>query len=229
MCPGVCCGKIGQSEYQETIKQIKLFLQGRKKSVITLLKKEMQKRAKNQEFEKAARIRDQIFALSHIQDVSLIRDEDLDGLKSVPARIEAYDISNISGAFSVGSMVVFTEGVIDKNEYRKFKIKTVNGADDVAALKEVLTRRLKHKNWPLPEIILVDGGRGQVNALTEILAEQKLDIPVVGLAKGPKRDRNDFINDKKIDIDKKMMIHLRDEAHRFAISYYRTLHQKKLK
>ena len=125
MCPGVCAGKITKQEYQETVKQIKLFMKGKKKEAIKSLEKEMRRLGKNMQFEKAARLRDQIFGLKHIQDVSMIRDEDIEGLKPLPARIEAYDISNISGAFSVGSMVVFSDGLIDKNQYRKFKIKTV--------------------------------------------------------------------------------------------------------
>jgi excinuclease ABC subunit C len=228
MCPGVCFGKITKDDYKETIKQLKLFLRGQKKEAIRLLQHEMRIKAKNMEFEKAARLRDQIFALKHIQDVALIRDEDLDGLKPLPARIEAYDISNISGTFNVGSMVVFTEGIIDKSQYRKFKIKTVSGADDTSSLKEVLVRRLKHNEWKLPEIILVDGGRGQVNAMNEILTEQKIDIPVIGIAKGPKRDRNDVITPEGVEIDKKLLVKIRDEAHRFAIEYYRKLHQKSL-
>ncbi len=228
MCPGVCFGKVKKEDYQATIKQLKLFLGGKKKEVIKLLEKEMKQKSQNLEFERAAKLRDQIFALKHIQDVAMIRDEALDGLKPLPKRIEAYDISNISGEFKVASMVVFTDGVVDKSQYRKFKIKTVAGADDVASLREVLTRRLNHKEWIYPEIILVDGGRGQVNAFMEILLKNKIDIPVVGIAKGPKRDRNDIINDSKIDLDKKLLIKIRDEAHRFAIEFCRAQHKKSL-
>jgi len=235
MCPGVCFGKVTKEEYKETVRQIKLFLSGKKKDAIRLLEQEMREKAKNQEFEKAARMRDQIFALKHIQDVAMIRDEDLDGLKPIPARVEAYDISNIGGEFGVGSMVVFTDGIIDKSEYRKFKIKTVQGADDVASLSEVLRRRFTHEEWAKPEIILVDGGKPQVNGAREVLQELKINIPVVGIAKGPKRDKNEIIISEnpstsagQVEIDKKMLVHLRDEAHRFAIEYYRTLHRKKL-
>lgn len=229
MCPGVCFGKVSKEEYKETVKQIKLFLSGKKKEAIKSLEKDMRLKSKDQEFEKAARLRDQIFALKHIQDVAMIRDEDLDGLKPIPTRIEAYDISNIGGEFSVGSMVVFTDGIIDKSQYRKFKIKTVQGADDAASIKEVLSRRMKHEEWKLPEIILVDGGKPQVNAAREVLSEFNIKIPIAGIAKGPKRDKNEIIAPDNIDIDKKLLIHLRDEAHRFALAYYRTLHQKSLK
>lgn len=228
MCPGVCAGKISKQEYQETIKQIKLFLKGRKKDAIKSLEKEMRSYSKNMAFEKAARLRDQIFGLKHIQDVAMIRDEDIEGLKPLPGRIEAYDVSNISGAFAVGSMVVFTEGLIDKNQYRRFKIKTVQGANDVASIKEILLRRLNHAEWKFPDVILIDGGQGQVNGAKDVLSEHKLNIPVVGIAKGAKRDRNDLITDQNLDIDKKLLIRLRDEAHRFAIQYYRLRHRKSL-
>lgn len=228
MCPGVCCGKISKKEYQQTVKQIKLFLSGHKKQAIKSLEKEMKEYAKAQEFEKAAKLRDQIFGLKHIQDVAMIRDEDLDGLKPIPQRIEAYDISNISGEFAVGSMVVFTEGLIDKSQYKKFKIKTVAGADDIASIKEILSRRFKHKEWQFPDLVLVDGGRGQVNGAKEVLKEFQINIPVVGISKGPRRDRNDLITDENIDVDKKILVKLRDEAHRFALEYYRKLHRKSL-
>lgn len=235
MCPGVCGGKIAKNDYQENIRQLRLFLHGQKKRVVSTLEKEMKKKSLDLDFESAAKIRDQVFALRHIQDVALIRDESLDDLKPVPARIEAYDISNIGGEFSVGSMVVFTEGVIDKNEYRKFKIKTVQGADDIASLQEIILRRLKHQEWPYPNLILVDGGRGQVNGAKEIIKNFNLDIPIIGIAKGAQRKRNDIIADSStssgqvIDIDKKILVRLRDEAHRFAIEYYRKLHRKALK
>ncbi|MCL5407374.1 MAG: excinuclease ABC subunit UvrC [Patescibacteria group bacterium] len=229
MCPGVCTGKIDQKDYQRTIKQIRLFLKGHKKEVIRDIEKQMKELAKKMEFEKAAKLRDTIFALRHIQDVALIAEDDLKHPEDVPVRIEAYDISNISGCFAVGSMVVFTEGLIDKNNYRKFKIKTVTGANDVAMLSEVLQRRFEHNEWLKPNLILIDGGRGQVNGAKEVLKELKLNIPVIGIAKGPKRDKDEIITDENLSVDKKLLLRIRDEAHRFAISYYRLRHQKSLK
>lgn len=226
LCPGVCTGKITMAEYQKTVKQIKLFLKGGKKTVILQLQKDMRKAAIDTEFEKAAKIRDRILALKHIHDVALIQEEDLQQTV-IPVRIEAYDISNISGAFAVGSMVVFTEGLIDKNQYRKFKIKSIEGADDIGSLKEVLSRRLEHDEWPLPELIIVDGGKGQVNGMNEVLRSKKLDIPVLGIAKGPDRKKNEIIG--TTDLDDKFLIRIRDEAHKFAIQYYRLRHRKSLK
>lgn len=235
LCPGVCAGKITKEEYKNTIKQIKLFLLGKKKQVILNIKKEMKTAAQKMEFERAAKLRDRIYALQHIQDVALISQDDLVlSEEKIYSRIEAYDISNISCAFAVGSMVVFTDGLIDKKEYRKFRIKNQelrikNGINDIGAIKEILSRRLVHKEWPYPNMILVDGGKGQVNGAMEIISEKKLDIPVIGIAKGPKRDRNDIINPKNIEIDKKLLIKIRDEAHRFAIQYYRLRHRRSLR
>ena len=229
MCPGVCAGKLTKEEYQRTIKQIKLFLRGKKKSVIKELEKDMKKAAKNMDFEKAAKLRDRVFSLKHIQDVALIQEEDLKHPEDIPGRIEAYDVSNISGAFAVGSMVVFTEGLIDKSQYRKFKIKSFEGSDDIRALKEILDRRLKHQEWPYPDLILIDGGKGQVNGAKEILKARRLNIPLVGIAKGPDRDKNEIIGANSLSIDKKLLLRIRDEAHRFAIEYYRLRHRKNLK
>ena len=232
-CPGVCAGKVAQKDYQKTISQIKLFLKGKKKSIIKELEKDMKTTAKNMDFEKAARIRDRIFALRHIQDVALIQEEDLHHPEDIPARIEAYDISNIAGSFAVGSMVVFSEGLVDKSQYRKFKIQISKGwkrgANDIAALKEILSRRLNHSEWPYPDLILIDGGKGQVNGAREILKGCRLNIPVIGIAKGPERDKDELIGANNLSIDKKMLLRVRDEAHRFAIQYYRLRHRKNLR
>lgn len=233
MCPGVCAGKVTKQEYQKTVKQITMFLKGHKKQVIKDIEKQMKDTAKNLDYEKAAKLRDRVFALKHIQDVALITEDNLAHPDEVPNRIEAYDISNISGAFAVGSMVTFSEGLIDKNQYRRFKIKSVNppagGANDIAMLKEVLLRRLAHAEWPSPDLILVDGGKGQVNGFKEVLKEKNLNIPVVGIAKGPDRDKEEIIADTDMGVDKKLLLRIRDEAHRFAINYYRLRHRKSLK
>lgn len=229
-CPGVCAGKVEIKDYQKTIHQIKLFLRGKKKSVIKEIEKDMKTAAKNMDFEKAAKLRDKIFALRHIQDVALIQEEDLHHPEDIPSRIEAYDVSNISGAFAVGSMVVFTEGLVDKSQYRKFKIQISEawkkGADDIAALKEILSRRLNHTEWPYPDLILIDGGKGQVNGANEILKARRLNVPVIGIAKGPDRDKDELIGVENLSFDKKLLLRVRDEAHRFAIEYYRLRHRK---
>ncbi len=259
LCPGTCVGAINQKDYAKNIKNIKLFFAGKKKKILVSLKKEMKILSKNLEFEKAEKIKRQIFALQHIQDIAFISESDV--LVARPytlnpiSRIEGYDISNISGTSAVGSMVVFTNGRPDKSQYRKFKIHphtksessnrgngnsnfgvgvySINSSDDTGMIKEVLTRRLKHApptgGWPLPNLILIDGGRGQINAAKSALAEAGLKIPVLGIVKGPERKRNDIIGLAPKWADKKTLIQVRDEAHRFAVKYHRKLRSQTLR
>jgi excinuclease ABC subunit C len=137
-------------------------------------------------------------------------------------RIEGYDISHFAGKGSYGSMVVFENNQPDKQEYRLFKIKKAKEKDDVGALKEVLSRRIEHNEWQYPDIILIDGGRGQVNAVHRVIKDKSLGIPVVGIAKGEgKKDQlifKDISKDlrKIIKGNKRVFQQVRDEAHRFA-------------
>ncbi len=216
-----------RERYNESIKNLMLFLSGKKKRLIGNLKKEMLRESKNGNYEEAGQIRDNIFALEHIQDVALIKEsdwsEDLD-LPKAPARIEAYDISNIFAEYAVGSMVVFTNGKIDKDEYRRFRIKRVRGISDTAMLKEVLERRLNHSDWRFPDLIIIDGGAGQFNAAKKVLKERNLNIPIISIAKGPTRKGETLFMTKNIPkIDKKIILAIRDESHRFAITYHRKL------
>lgn len=227
LCPGTCVGKADKNEYMENIKNIKKLFKGKKESIIKELKKRMKKTAKDKRYEKAGKIKKQISALQHIQDIALIKKEDIKNInKNKDKRIEGYDISNISGKLASGSMVVFNGKKPNKNEYRKFKIRTVKKANDVAMIKEVLERRFKN-SWPLPDLILVDGGKPQVNIAKSVLEKEGLGIPVVGIAKGEKRKKNEIIGDKK-DFDKKTLIKVRDEAHRFALKYHKKLRQKEM-
>jgi excinuclease ABC subunit C len=159
-------------------------------------------------------------------------------LKSPLKRIEGYDISNIQGNLSVGSMVVFTNGKPDNSEYRKFKIKTVEGPDDFASLAEVLKRRFspadsKRKNkWPKPDLILIDGGKGQLSTVIHTLRDDK-PLPFDNIIAIAKREEEIFQGEKlkKINIDSnsdasRLLQRIRDEAHRFAQKYYHTRHAK---
>jgi len=231
LCPGTCVGAISRKDYLKNINNLKLFLEGKKKKVLRNFEKEMNEAAEKLDFEKAEKLRRRIFALKHIQDVALIGGEEFPHSTFHPPhsryRIEGYDISNISGTSAVGSMVVFKNGEPDKNEYRKFKIRTIFQPDDIGMLKEVLTRRLSRRppvsSWPLPDLILIDGGRGQVNVAKQVLGESSLKIPVVGIAKGPKRKKNEFLGLIPAEVTKETLIRVRDEAHRFAISYHKRL------
>lgn len=213
--------------YKESIKGLVLFLEGKKKRLITGLQRQMEEAAKKDQYEKAAQIRDRIFALQHIQDVALLKESEWnEGFNSIvpPARIEAYDISNIFGEYAVGSMVVFTNGKMDTGEYRRFRIKRVKGISDIGMMKEILKRRFAHGEWQSPNLIIVDGGIGQLNAARQVLGEYGMNIPVIGIAKGPDRKGEKLFFTKNAPLpDKKLIVQLRDEAHRFAISYHRKL------
>lgn len=241
-CPGVCSGAISKQDYRKIIKQLVLFFEGKKLRLVSQMKKDMTKSSKENKFEEAAKLRNKIFALEHIQDVAVISREDYDlpltKIKTegtdVMGRIEAYDISNISGTSSVGSMVVFEEGQPIKKLYRKFKIKTIKGTNDVAMLEEVLRRRLKHTEWPLPEVFIIDGGEGQINRVARVLYEAGVKTPLIGIAKGfnRKQDRLVFDNNNRelarlAVVGKEIFQQARDEAHRFAVKYHRLVRSRK--
>ncbi|MBR2696299.1 MAG: excinuclease ABC subunit UvrC [Parasporobacterium sp.] len=147
-------------------------------------------------------------------------------------RIESYDISNISGYLSVGSMVVFEDGKAKKNDYRKFRIKTVIGPDDYSSMAEVLARRFEHEEWTRPDMLLIDGGKGQVNAVLEALGEKLGEIPVCGMVKDDHhRTRGLFYRNQEYEMDRskepfKLITRIQDETHRFAIEYHRQLRSK---
>jgi excinuclease ABC subunit C len=152
-------------------------------------------------------------------------------LKSPPKRIEAYDISNIQGLLAVGSMVVFENGQPKKSDYRKFKIKTVFQANDPAMMAEVIKRRFSHQNLTLPNLIMLDGGKGQLSIVLKTLKGLKIKIPTVALAK---KHENLYLPNKKTPIQLSqnasfLLQRIRDEAHRFAIGFYRSKHKKELK
>lgn len=191
---------------KRNIKNIELFFEGKKGKIVKSLEIEMKKLAKKEEFEKANEIKRQLFALKHINDVSLIKGDNLasqsfssDLLEKTPARftqpdisqnhfftsfrIEAYDIAHMSGKNMVGVMVVLEDGEPAKNEYRKFKIKNYLNSNDTGALKEVLERRFKHNEWRMPDLIVVDGSTAQKNITEKILKERNLDIPVAAVVK----------------------------------------------
>ncbi len=249
-CPGVCTGEISKTEYRKIIRNLILFFEGKKEQIKKKLVREMKKASNELRYEGAQELKRQIFSLEHIQDVSLITRDDTDifvarhATRDEPyinamGRVEGYDISNISGTSSVGSMVVFEGGKPAKSEYRKFKIKTVKGANDVASLEEMVRRRLaraeKQPNaWPLPDTMLIDGGKGQVNRVVSILDELGLDIPVIGIAKGLDRKQDRLVYDKSnlelkrvAENEKELFQKVRDEAHRFAARYHKVVRSKR--
>jgi excinuclease ABC subunit C len=252
LCPGPYAGAISKEDYAKNIRGIRMILEGKKKSLITKMKKEMSAYSEQQEFEKAGRVRNAIFALQHIRDVALIsesrdgalprlgdngqREDEQDAAvlrlyrNGAKFRIEGYDISNISGKSSVGSMVVFDnangEMQSNKSQYRKFKIKTVDGANDTASMAEVIGRRFGN-NWTKPDLIILDGGQGHLTAVRRVLKNFHLEIPLLAVAKGPTRKKLDrYAFGSVPEITDEIIERIRDEAHRFAITYHKKLRKK---
>ncbi len=255
-CVGVCVRAISPKEYKEkVIAPLIMFLKGQKKQLIKSLEKKMKVASKEENYEEAGRLRDQLTSLYRIEDITLINKSMVEVPKSEVfgssekvifaeiKRIEGYDISNLGTTGKVGSMVVFDSSGPMKDQYRKFKIKTVKGQSDVDCLEEVIRRRFNHPEWEIPSMLLIDGGRPQVNRVQKVLQDMDILIPIVGIAKGPDRKKNEFTfpvsffaDDEKIAKDirearrafvtwvnehQEILVRVRDEAHRFAITYQR--------
>jgi excinuclease ABC subunit C len=213
LCPGACINKITPEDYQKNIDNIILLLKGDKKRLIKQLKTDNPEQA---------------LALSHIQDVALIERSDYNneklGSKDTVKRLECYDISHLSGKEAVGSMVVFTNGLTDKSQYRLFKIKQAPANDDLRALEEVISRRLNHKEWQYPDIIILDGGKPQVDYIFNFLSKHLINIPLVGISK-LQNDKLVFSKNTKksfkdlAEINKSTFLKMREEAHRFANAF----------
>jgi excinuclease ABC subunit C len=225
LCPGVCSGEISKTEYKLNIRNVGLLFQGKKKELINRLKKDMKKVAEEKKFELAAGIRNQIFSLEHIKDVSLLRVSNNSSYGS-SKRIEGYDIAHLGGSEVVGVMTVLEGGEAEKGEYRKFNIRDNNTGGDIPSLRELLSRRLKHTEWEYPSLIVVDGGKAQVNCAKKVLSEYNLKIPVVGVVKDerhrPKRIEWERVHVRKYE---KEILFANSEAHRFALAF----HKKRLR
>lgn len=257
LCPGVCTGEITQKDYHKIIHRFSKFMDGKVKQLIAELNAEMMELSKRQEFEQAEIIKKSISGIIYLtqpnrvklylENPNFLEDErklallqlqkDLK-LTKIPQRIEGYDISNILGQQAVGSMVVLTNGEVDKSSYRKFKIKISGRANDVAMHREVIGRRLNHPEWPFPDLILIDGGRGQVRAVQQTIlkhpavSDEILQIPVLGLAKRMEwlyPPDGEIIKLPKNSLSLKLLQKLRDESHRFAVSYHRKLRDNIIK
>lgn len=221
LCPGVCTGEISKAEYGKTVRNLKLFFNGKKGEVVKNLEREMKRLAKNKEFEKASKIRNQIFALNHIRDVALIKDKPfaLSGVEGF--RIEAYDIAHTSGSEVVGVMTVMEDGELNKNDYRKFKL-SQNKNDDTSNLAEIISRRLNHPEWRAPNLVVVDGGKIQLNVAKKVLGAAGAGWPVVAVTKDEHHKAKNIMGDQdKIAGRESEILLANSEAHRFAIKYHR--------
>lgn len=259
-CLGFCCGKsqapnsqlqAQNNEYNKNIKNIIAILSGKRTRLLSQLKREMGAASRAQEYERAATLRDQIAGLkdifSHARLINHYRGEasivmrrkrvaeiirELVGAKAKISRVEGYDISNISGTAATGSMVVFVDGRPAKTEYRKFKIKTVHQISDVDMLKEVIRRRLRHPEWPYPQLMLIDGGKPQLNAVLTAITNNQLPV-TIHVAALAKREEELYIKGKpapvRLDSLPPEVMHffqyVRDESHRFAQKYHHKLRE----
>ena len=251
-CLAPCAGHLSTANYQRIVEDLVAFLNGRRDRLLQDLSRRMQQAARDQRFEEAARLRNQIQALTSVivaKEKSLMAGplEQLQAalkLPRLPQRIEAFDISNLFGADAVGSMVVFSEGKPFKAHYRRFRIETVRGisatmrggsavlrgGDDYQMMREVVRRRYSGtlaRELPLPDLILVDGGKGQLGAACDELAALSRRLPAMGLAK---RFEHIFLPGAEAPIVLlptspvlHLLQHIRDEAHRFAVTYHRRI------
>jgi excinuclease ABC subunit C len=244
-CWGPCVGEVTAEEYHKLCQAVDALLKGDLEKTLGYLKDEMTAAAQNQHFEKAARIRNQIRNIERLLqkkpdwmpraktnegEVGLYELRDILELARVPKRIEAFDASNLSSTNPVASLVVFLEGEPLKSDYRKFRIRTAKAPNDLAALNEAITRRYTgelKKTMKKPDLLVVDGGIGQVAAARSALKTAKLEVPLIGLAK---KNEEIYLPGRvrplKIDPERpamKILRRLRDEAHRFAIKYQRSL------
>lgn len=231
LCPGVCTGAISARDYQKTINHIRMFFEGRKNQLIKKLEREMKEAARRLEFEKAGKIKKTLFALRHIQDVALIKDESLPAFggrnRESASSIEAYDVAHLGGDSSVGVMVAMQDGKPMKENYKKFILRGKHGGNDLTALQEILERRLKHREWTLPDIIVVDGAELQVSVAKQALLSSGLAIPIVGVVKNIKHQPERFIGPKTlIQRFQKDILLANSEAHRFAIIFHRHRRRK---
>lgn len=251
--PGIEIGKTTPKEYKKDLKKLIKYLEGGRKTLLTEIEKEMKYAAAEGKYEEAAKLRNQLFGLQELrkrivfsdkefmdisQDEALKQLKELLNLPEVPKRIEGYDISHQSGQDVVGSMVVFVNGASDRAEYRKFKLRNQKN-DDTGNLREVLERRMKHDEWEMPNLIILDGGIGQIGAVLDLCKEK--NIPVIGRNKSGDHTRNAGVtiiiptDDKYDEIEinpeshvAKLIARIDEESHRFAITYHRLLKRKNM-
>lgn len=250
LTPGIEIGKMTAKDYKRNLRKLIRYLEGDRKKLVKDLEKTMRDEAAKGNYELAAEARDQLFGLRELKrkivfsdkefldissDQALRQLQDLLGLEKPPRRIEGYDISHQSGKDVVGSMVAFINGAAARSEYRKFKIRTSTN-DDLKSMQEVITRRLKHKEWEYPDLIILDGGATQVNAVLPLVELYK--IPIIGRDKSGDHSKSAGV---KIIIPgrepvqlpsgshiARLIARVDEESHRFAITYHTLLKRKSM-
>lgn len=274
LCPGVEAQKISSADYKDTLRKLIRYLRGERTQLVREIERDMKQAAADKRFEDAAKLRNRLYNLKALQNQIVFRDEEfmdlskdmglsglmqLLNLPSTPKRIEGYDISHMQGTNNVASMVVATNGIAHKGEYRKFKMQ-LPGNDDFGHMRETMLRRFsgRHTEWPMPDLILIDGGKGQLAAAATAAREKGVLTPMIGLAKRTEQIvihrtlSNIELNvaatqpykDEKNPLDRTMVVNemdfilvnlphsshivkllqrIRDESHRFAVSYHTVL------
>lgn len=251
LCPYPYASASSKHKYRVTVTKIKRLISGKNKQLLRQLTNEMSKSANQERFEEAQKVKKQIEKIEYLfttyhppqeflEQPTLVDDqvqaklkdlsEKLD-LKDIPKRIECYDISNIAGKYATGSMVTFTTGRSDKSGYRRFKIKFLTRPNDYEMIKQVLKRRLANP-WPKADLIIIDGGKGHLNSALSVLNKFKVKIPIIAIAK---RFEEIYVAGKIMPISlpkesaaRQLVQAIRDEAHRFAVTYHRLLRSKSL-
>ncbi|MEX2007794.1 MAG: GIY-YIG nuclease family protein [Candidatus Levyibacteriota bacterium] len=254
-CPPLFTTKEEAREYRKNILRIAQFLKGNTRKVLRLLEKDRNQYSKKDEFEKAAQLQKKITAIEYITSPAYkpfdyevnpnleedLRKKEMDSLIEILRergvsvknvnRVECYDISNISGKLATGSMIVFENGAKNTSQYRRFKIRRTKGPNDFAMLQEVLHRRFKKEGWTMPNLIVIDGGKGQVSAALSALKDSNINVPIIGLAKRVETiitaDSQEILLPRRSDA-LKLVMKLRDEAHRFAVTYHKKLRSKSI-
>ena len=258
LTPGVEVGRMSAADYKRNLRKLIRYLEGDREKLLKDLERTMKTKAAAGNYELAAEARDQLFGLKELKkkivfsdkefldissDQALLELQRMLGLERPPRRIEGYDISHQSGTNTVASMVVFINGASARSEYRKFKIRTSTN-DDLKSMIEVITRRLKHKEWEYPDLILLDGGETQVNAVLPLV--ESLGIPVIGRDKSGDHSRSAgvvLVIPEDAGLRTRRLRHLKlssashvarliaridEEAHRFAITYHSLLKRKSM-
>jgi len=210
--------------YLRTIEYLTLFFKGRKAKLRSSIKKQMDLAAKDLRFEEASQAKRLLYALDHINDMALIKADRPGSIRQI--RIEAYDVAHLGGMNVVGAMVASVNGSNTPSEYRKFKISR-QANDDIAGLREILSRRLNHSEWTYPDLIVVDGAEPHLRAAEAVLQARRITIPVVAVTKDDRHKAANIVGDSQlISRMKGDIISINAEAHRFAIAFHRLRRRK---
>jgi excinuclease ABC subunit C len=253
-CTAPCNFRVTKDDYRRQVKKLILVMEGKKDKLVRRMERDMAAASTALNFEKAARLRDEVAALRTLELRGDVKNDDqpevfpLDpkrglkglkkvlGLKAVPRSIEGFDIAHLSGQDTVASLVSFLDGLPFKDMYRRYKIKSVQGVDDFASMREVVTRRFKRldeEGSVFPDILLIDGGKGQLSAAMSAFRSLGIEPPtVISLAKQQEEifvpDREESIKLSRHSAALRLLQYVRDEAHRFAQHYHHMLRRKKL-